>query len=344
MIRKHRLTILTLVAIAGLAVGLNASGLVLAQAPSQLTSSYVTQVPPLADPYAPLWDAVPYVELPLIAQAGVPPTLPETSISAVRLRSVNNGQWVSFLVEWDDATSDSAASRPDEFRDAVALQFPYDTSAPGVCMGMRSKPVALWHWKADWQSDIDRGFRDVVDAYPNFWKDYYPFAVGLPPYRAPSGFASSDAKTYLAGWSAGNPLSDPARVSPVEELAALGFGTASHADQQEVLGRGVWKDGKWRVVVSRQLVSGSPDALQFQPGKQGFVSVAVWNGSNKEVGGRKQISGDLPFVIESAAAVAQPGYGLPWWAIMLVAAAGASVVGAIAFSGYVVTARRRART
>ena len=314
------------------ALGLQLGGIVLAQAEPQLTSQYTSEALPLTDPQASFWERVPVAALPLTAQAGVPPTLPERSVPAVRVRSANNGEWLSFLVEWDDATNNAFATKPDEFRDAVALQFPVDAGTPGVCMGMRGKPVNLWHWKADWQSDIDNGFRDVVDAYPNFWKDYYPFAIGTPPYRMPTSFAG-DASAYLAGWAAGNPLSDPARVTPVEELAAMGFGTATHRVQQSVIGRGVWQDGRWRVVVSRRLTNVDLSSVRLSSSRQAFVAFAVWNGSNSEVGGRKQISSDMAFIIEEAPREATaprptptPGPGMPWWALLLISLGGAAIV------------------
>jgi hypothetical protein len=39
-------------------------------------------------------------------------------------------------------------------------------------------------------------------------------------------------------------------------------------------------------------------ATQFTPGKRAFIAVAAWNGSNQEVGARKQISADVAMLIE----------------------------------------------
>ena len=139
-------------------------------------------------------------------------------------------------------------------------------------------------------ADIDQGFQEVVEAYPNFWNDYYPFVVGKPPYHVPTDFSSADARAYFIGWTAGNPLSDPNRVTPVEDLNALGFGTLTHQKNQDVLGRGVYKDGKWNVVFSRPFASADASDAQLLSGKASSVAFAVWNGSNQEVGARKQLS------------------------------------------------------
>jgi len=167
-------------------------------------------------------------------------------------------------------------------------------------MGATGQIVNLWHWKADWQYDIDHGFRDVVDAYPNFWLDYYPQVAGKPPYRLPADFSTAQAKAYLAGWSAGNPLSNPMRATPIEDLNAVGFGTLTSqaSQQQNVLGRGVWKDGRWYVVFARTLASAESNDAQLVPGQTTSVAFAVWDGAERQVGARKQLSTWTPLLIE----------------------------------------------
>jgi hypothetical protein len=224
----------------------------------------------------------------------------------MQVKSLNDGTWISFRLEWPDATMDDLAVGPAQFRDAAALQLPVNQAVPGVCMGVRGQPVNLWHWKADWQKDINDGFQDLMVQYPNFFKDYYPFAVGNPPFKAPQDFSSPDAKRFLIGWTAGNPLSDPLRVTPVEELIAHGFGTATHFDEQGVLGRGTYKDGKWSVVFARPMTTAAVDQAQVTAGGRGIMAVAAWNGSNQEVGARKQISADFTFSVEKAPAGAVP--------------------------------------
>lgn len=327
MFRMHRSRTVALAAIVALGLALGAANIVLAQAPSELVSRYVTTSASLTDPLAPVWSNVPAVEMPLTAQSAAPPALLKQSVRSVRVRSVNDGQWISFLLEWDDSTRDVRASRPDEFRDAAAIQLPVDASIPGGCMGARGLPTNLWHWKGDWQNDIDKGFQDVTQAYPNFWKDYYPFVVGKPPYQVPADFPSTDARTYMVGWSVGNPLSQPMRVTPVEELAAHGFGTATSRSSQNVLGRGAWQNGVWRVVFSRPMALSETDTVQFVPGGTAHAAFAVWNGSNQEVGARKQLSSDVTLSIEG-----NPSSTLPWWVII------AAGLLALAFGGAVVYA------
>jgi hypothetical protein len=282
---------------------LAARGTILAQAQPTLTSTYSTQPAPL-EPLAAAWNSAPELRVPLTAQSGVVPALAQPTVNEVSVKSLHDGQRIAFLLTWADTTRDDHATRPDQFRDAAAVQLPVSEAVPVICMGAAGQLSNLWHWKADWQTDIDQGFQDVVEAYPNFWNDYYPFVVGQPPYHVPTDFSSADARAYFIGWAAGNPLSDPNRVTPVEDLSALGFGTVTHQKSQDVLGRGVWQNGKWQVVFSRPLASADSNDVQLAAGKASSVAFAVWNGSNQEVGARKQLSSWVTLQIQGGGAPA----------------------------------------
>jgi hypothetical protein len=282
-----------------LAIIFTANGTVLAQAQPQLVSLYREGALPVGDPLAQEWDAAPALNVSLIPQAGVAPALPAITIASVRVQSFNDGKSVAFRVGWDDKTASQFASRTTEFRDAVAIQFPLTQQLPNFCMGAAGQMVNVWHWKADWQYDIDKGFRDVVDAYPNFWLDYYPLVTGTPPYRAPKDF-SGDAKVYLVGLSAGNLLSNETRVTPVEDLNGIGFGTLTSQANQDVQGRGVWKDGKWYVVFTRAMSNNDKNDVQLKPGQTTSVAFAAWDGADNQVGARKQLSTWTTLEIRSA--------------------------------------------
>jgi hypothetical protein len=157
-------------------------------------------------------------------------------------------------------------------------------------MGQLPDAVNIWHWKGDWQKDIDVTFQELSDAYPNFWVSYYPFAVGGPPYSRPLPDVTKINKTFVAGWAAGNPFSNPLRATPVEDLVAGGFGSLTSQPQQDVIGRGEWKDGTWKAVMARPLTTIDPSDTQFSVGTNKPVAFAVWDGANNEVNGRKSVS------------------------------------------------------
>jgi len=249
---------------------------------------------PLSDVW---WNTVP-LQVPLSAQTTTPPKLLEISIRTVTVRSINNGTWIMFLLEWTDATQNNSTVRTEDFRDAAAIQLTPSQTPPYVCMGQQDVVVNILHWKADWQADIDTTFRDVEQVYPNFWVDLYPHAIGGPPYTIPTSFPPEVRNLTLTGWAAGNPLSNPLKVTPVEDLIAGGFGTLTTETQQDALGRGVWKDGAWHVVFARPLQTGDPVDAQLSPGDQRPIAFAIWDGANQEVDGRKSISAWLTVSVD----------------------------------------------
>jgi hypothetical protein len=271
------------------AVALSMSGTVLAQQTPMLIAAKVQALP--IDPADPVWAQATAASVPLTPQAVALPRQMQVSVPTVSVRTLTDGERIAFRLEWDDATRDAQAIRPDQFRDAAALMLGVDNTVPNICMGVVGQLANLWHWKADWQEDIDKGFQDVVDAYPNFYKDSYPYVTGAPPFRAPADFGSAEARQYFIGLAAGNPLARPQRSSPVEELLSTGYGTVTHRDQQGVDGKGVWANGRWSVVFARPLQSPESSGANLA-GRSDFpAAFAVWNGSNQEVGARKQLSG-----------------------------------------------------
>jgi hypothetical protein len=264
-----------------------------------LTSTWVPQLPD--GPDSPIWRRGRGAMVPLTTQTVALPRLLQVSVSRVVVHSVNDGNQIAILMEWLDPTRDVRATRVDEFRDAAAILFPVGVNVPNVCMGVPGQLTNLWHWKADWQEDLDRGFQDITDTYPNFYTDGYPFATGTPPFRAPADFSAPEARLYLPGLAVGNPLAMP-RTSPVEELLAQGFGTASHKPQQLVNGRGVWADGRWRVMFVRPLTANDQETTNLAGRSEVPVSFAVWNGSNGEVGARKQLSNLITMRIQGSSA------------------------------------------
>jgi hypothetical protein len=288
----RRLRSYLVLAFAGAVASVLASqGIALAQQGPTLVS-YRAAAAPL-DPSDAAWGAARAIDIPLTPQNLALPRLDRASIPTVRVRSLHDDQRIAFLLEWQDPSRDAHANKPDQFRDAAALLFSLTADLPNICMGAPGQLTNLWHWKADWQEDIDIGFQEVPQAYPNFFKDVYPFVSGQPPYQAPQDFSAPGARAYMTGLAAGNPLSQFERISPVEELLSAGFGTASHKSGQSVAGKGAWANGRWRVVFARPLQVQDNEAAPLVGRTEFPFAVAVWNGSNQEVGARKQLSSFL---------------------------------------------------
>ena len=77
------------------------------------------------------------------------------------------------------------------------------------------------------------------------------------------------------------------------DVVAEGIGTSRTVDQDLVRTRGVWKDGRWRVVIARALRVDTAELLvQLRPGETTRFGVAVWDGGRGERAGIKAFSGD----------------------------------------------------
>ena len=221
------------------------------------------------------------------------------SIKSVSIRAFHDGAYIYFLLEWVDAAQDTIVliSPTDTigggFRDSVALMFPIgkyaviDVAHPfSPRMGDRDKPVNLWHWKADWEKDlIAGGLVDIASAYPamhdDFASDEYILAIRNTLYKSVS---------YVSGGvAAGNIFSLP-KTRSVEDLNAIGFGTLTTQDHQDVAGNGIWEGGSWHVLITRPLITSDTNDVQFIPGGDTVFNVAVWDGANGDKDGQKSIS------------------------------------------------------
>lgn len=254
---------------------------------------------PVDDPDSPVWEQAVPVEVPLAAQTAAVPRWPNPGVQAVTVRALHDGSRVAFRVEWADATKDEHMLRVDQFRDAVAIQFALAKGQPFFCMGQVGGLVNIWQWKADWEADL-AGYQDMESAYPNMAVDDYPLTEAEPGEIAT---VYEYDPTYLAALAAGNLFASPQRISSVEDLTAGGFGTltAQGAAGQNVHGKGVWRDGKWRVVFDRALESDEADDMTFELGQVASIAFAAWDGSNGERNGQKATSNWYSFQLEGEA-------------------------------------------
>jgi len=272
---------------------------------------------PANDPDSPLWQDATVIEIPLSAQTVARPILRETRVKSLTARALHNDAQVAFLVEWDDETENDQMIRVQDFRDAVALQFPQAQGQPFFCMGMQGGNVNIWHWKADWQADLV-AWQDMEAVYPDMNVDQYPFAEAAQP--APADYQDVN---YVPALAAGN-LFASVRPSPVEDIIAGGFSTltSQSPEDQNVQGFGVWQNGKWRVIFSRELTTQQADDVVFSPGTMLSVAFAAWDGANGERNGQKStsqwVSLQLEEKVSPAPQAAAPPAGLARNTIMLV--------------------------
>jgi hypothetical protein len=205
-----------------------------------------------------VWAKVSSLTVPLSGQVITRPVWPEPTARALVVRSLHNGAEIAFLLEWQDNTKNDRLT-PGTFRDGVAIGLPLGDAPAFFCMGQLDHYINIWHWKADWQSDIDRR-------------------------------ASRQTEKKEGGVRTFEVI--PRRVSSVEDLIGGGFSTLTTKEKQgRIQGKAQWKDGVWRVVMRRPLSSEEQEnEAKLVPGRVQTVSFAVWNGENKERNGQKSVA------------------------------------------------------
>lgn len=215
------------------------------------------------------WAKISPMTLPLSGQIITRPVWPEPTARALTVRSLHNGTEIAFLLEWQDNTKNDRLT-PGTFRDGVAIGLPLGDAPAFFCMGQLDHYINIWHWKADWQSDIDRRAAKTSEK------------------------AREGVRTFEV---------IPRRVSSVEDLIGGGFSTLTTKEKQgRVQGKAAWKDGVWHVVMRRPLVSEEQEnEAKLIPGRVQTVSFAVWNGENKERNGQKAVAPWFQLIIDPVA-------------------------------------------
>jgi hypothetical protein len=258
-----------------------------AHAQGALTAARAAGHGPIDDPLARAWQQTRPAKVALLAQTVTLPQEPDPAVKELTVRALHNGAWIAFLIEWRDPTSSDRIVL-DNFGDQVAIQLPVkpDGPPPSPMMGNPGGRVNIMQWRAAFQRDIDHGPPTVRGLYPNAWTDVYPDEV----------LGAADARPYAGALGLENPVSR-GRASPVLDQMAEGWGSMTVKPDQHALGKGVWKDGRWRVVITRPLASDDLNAPRLVPGVRTVVAFAVWEGGNQEVGARKAWSSWIPLLI-----------------------------------------------
>jgi DMSO reductase family type II enzyme heme b subunit len=257
---------------------------VAAQTP--ITAVRIGGAGPITDPLAPAWAKARPLKVAMLPQTVALPRKPDAAVKELTVRALHNGGWIAVLIEWKDATlSDRIVL--DNFGDQVAVQLPVQkTAPPSPMMGNPGGRVNIMQWRAAFQRDLEKGPPTVRDLYPNAWADVYPDEV----------MSASDARPYTGALGVENPISR-GRASAVLDQMAEGWGSMTVKPDQHALGKGVWKDGTWRVVITRPMVSDDANAPQLLAGDRTFAAFAVWEGGNREVGSRKAWSAWVPLTL-----------------------------------------------
>ncbi len=216
------------------------------------------------DPNDPIWKDVDYIDIPMSGQVTVPPRTQTPSVDLMTVRAIYNDKEVAFQLTWDDRRAD------------IAHQEPVPLKAPGS-EGYTTYPVL---YPAE---ERPTGFRDAVAVQMAV---KIPNSPEIPHFVA----GSSDKPVNLWYWKA-DANEDPSK-SPVDMLISKGHKkTVELTKIQNVLGKGVFSDGQWKVVLKRPLASEDPATITpIGAGAAIPIAFHAWDGMNGEVGLQRAIS------------------------------------------------------
>ncbi len=205
------------------------------------------------DPDDPLWQEAETLDVPLSGQVIVAPRWQNHSVDLITVRSLYNDKSIAFLLEWGD-----------RFKDTVHTE----EAMPADDTYVKVDPEKKWK------------LRDAVEIQ---FPSRIPEGIDRPYF-----FLGEPRKpVVLWQWKADwNEKGD--RKTPVEALKATGAGkpiVSLPAAAQEVVGKGVWKNGLWRVVMMRPRAAKDPNTdIAFEAGKLIPIAFHVWDGSSGERG------------------------------------------------------------
>lgn len=234
------------------------------------------------------WTAAPKVDLRL-----TPLWWRDDAVPAIQVQALHDGRNIAFRLEWEDPTPNLHAGKVEAFKDAVALELVTGPDEPFLGMGSTTTPIDLWMWDADRGQAGD----DLEDINPRVVVDIYPFTekvVASAEYARAGTKTADQADIALPAKAVGNQVTRAAaHPTGGSSLAAAGPGSTTFrfAKSQLVSASGRWSRGHWVVLMRRSLNVASPDdGVSLAPGQRASVALAVWEGSQRDRNGQKQVT------------------------------------------------------
>jgi hypothetical protein len=220
-----------------------------------------------ANPMDAAWSEIPESSYDLQAQQIAPP-VGGGSVTQVALRATHDGEEVAIRLTWLDPSADRGVG-VNTFRDAAAIGFPAGRpdTPPSPFMGDPDHPVVIWQWAADFDANAEGDSR---------FGERYPHSEGV--WIFPQDLS---VRRKVRGWRG---------ADPVIEYVAEGFGTLTPRTDANVEGISDYRDGRWTVVLRRKLTTPSETDAAFVPGETTPFIIAIWNGGQEEVNGRKAVT------------------------------------------------------
>ncbi|MFN8545714.1 MAG: ethylbenzene dehydrogenase-related protein [Candidatus Binatia bacterium] len=202
------------------------------------------------------------------------------------------GQSVEALLDpegpaWRGARAErlAMAGTPVGMQPTAAIRAAWATKPVGAVGAVEVRAVhdgTVLAFHLTWEDATENRVLGDTTAFPDAAAVVLPAAAGAPLITM--GSATAPVNAWY--WRADEPDGRGRHV------VAAGLGSTRTLDTETVRGRGVWKDGRWQVVIARALrVATAETVAQLAAGTPASFAVAVWEGSHGERGGVKAFSG-----------------------------------------------------
>lgn len=250
-----------------------------------IVAQHAAEIP--ASPTSPAWDDAAPVQLRL-----TPLWWRDDFAHHLDVQAMHDGRSIALRISWSDDEANADDARTESFADAVAVELFRGEAEPFVGMGAGDAPIDVWMWDADRQA----GFASIEDKYPNMAVDMYPLTEGTvesAEYRRPGTGRAAQAAETLPAQFAENQIAPRAGAPAASALETGGPGSVTFRPplSQLVEARGEWADGRWTVVMTRELApQDEAGGVALAAGQRVSVALALWQGSQRDRDGQKLIT------------------------------------------------------
>jgi Ethylbenzene dehydrogenase len=235
------------------------------------------------------WAGLPRVTVPLSGRGGA---------DRVELAFAIRGDRIYMLAVWEDPTKGDlhkpyrwneaayAYERTEQMEDRFAISFAMSGTFTANKIDGSEFTADVWHWKAN-RSNV------AGLAHDKWWRVSRTPFENSREFRTPSG-----AAVYLARPSdAGDQLYKPVRyhLKQKDIMPLYAVNPAPQGSIADVRGKGVWRNGRWYLELSRLLNTGHDDDTAIPLAGTVEIALAVFDGVSNNVvdGGEHSVSEKL---------------------------------------------------
>ena len=209
----------------------------------------------------------------------------KANIKSVSVKAAVHGDMVYFLMEWDDSSMDdlhkpfvwdSATNKYEagkQREDRLAIQFAMSGDYDVNWLSGKTFTADTWHWKA------------ARSNRAGLAQDKMTIIGKESVKKAYKGTAADGSTIYIQRPSdEGSKLYTTARYSSKEKDIMPKYipETSVTGSVADVKAKGVWKDSKWTLELSRKLNTGNTDDIAFVAGQTVTGGLAVFDHSGDD--------------------------------------------------------------